>query len=97
MLQLHVSLEVIIARVVLATDVARKRDRCVRLLVALEVVFAREGLDTRLDRTTEGTAVEMLIPNMVVQVIEPLARGILVNVVVWVELLLGSVKSTVPE
>jgi len=97
MLQLHMSLEVIITRVVLATDVARKRDRRMGLLVAFQIVFAREGLGTGRHGTTEGTAVEMLIPNMVVQMIEPLARGVLVNVVERVELLLGSVDSTVPE
>jgi len=97
MLQLHVTLEVIITRVVLATDVAREGDGHMRLLVALQIVFAREGLGTGRHGTTEGTAVEMLVPNMVVQVIEPLARGVLVNVVERVELLLGSVDSTVPE
>jgi hypothetical protein len=97
MLELDVTLEVVVAGVVLATDVARKGDRCMRLLVTLEIMFAREALSAGEDGTTEGTAVEVLVPDVVVQVIEPLARVVLVDVVVGVEPLLGSVNSTVPE
>jgi hypothetical protein len=39
----------------------------------------------------------MLVLNVAVQVIKPLASGILVGVVVWIELLLGPVNSTVTK
>jgi hypothetical protein len=44
--------------------------------------------------TTEGAAAEMPILNVVIQVIEPLASGILVNVVWRVGNLLDSIGST---
>jgi hypothetical protein len=47
--------------------------------------------------TPEGTVIEVFVPDMVIEVVEPLASEILVNVVKWVELLLGSFGSTVPE
>jgi hypothetical protein len=46
-LELDVTLEIVLAGVVLATDFARKGDRHVRLLVALQVEFAKEGLSAR--------------------------------------------------
>jgi hypothetical protein len=47
MLQFHVTPQVIVTGVVLATYVARHGDRHMRLLVALQVVFTREGLNAR--------------------------------------------------
>jgi hypothetical protein len=43
--ELDVTLEIVLAGVVLATDFARTGDRYVCLLMALQVMFAREGLN----------------------------------------------------
>lgn len=89
------ALKVVFACVVLATDIARERDGRVRLLMALEIVFAGEGLRAWAHRTMERTAVEMLVPNVVVQMIKSLASRVVERVVMRIKPLVSPINSAV--
>lgn len=97
MLELDVALEVVVACVDLIAQCARERLGLVRQLVALKIMFACESLRAAGKRASEGAVVEMLVPNMVVQMVKPLPAPIFGYIIERIDLLCSSLNAAVAD